>query len=215
MRVVCGVFPGRKQLKSIQGFSVLEMTLVLGVIGILIAAALGAKPMIMNAKATRTVGDLQMYQASFQMYTENYGFMPGDDKYAGDRFDMAGVTGPNGNGDGSIEGDEDRVWQHMRAAGFVKGHPDNDTGPANSFGGVFFFREKAFANGLKGIVLCVNKVPGDVASIIDNKLDDGTPDTGSVMSAEDSGKDDIDYSTEPLAAAYSSSKAYILCSKMN
>jgi type II secretory pathway pseudopilin PulG len=207
------------QDKSIKGFSILEMTLVLGVIGILIVAALNAKPLIMNAKATRTINDLQTYMANVQMYTENYGYRPGNDPHVGNRFDLSGTSVTGGRVGGPI--DEERIWQHLRIAGFVKGNPSDLKGPTNAFGGVFAFKEYAFnriTGGLKGGMLCVNHIPGDVAAIMDNKIDDGFPDTGSVMASANSEIEDeknvLDYSSLTAAEKYLPSEVYIVCVKM-
>jgi len=61
-------------------------------------------------------------------------------------------------------------------------------------------------------VLCMSQVPGKAATAIDNQLDDGRPDTGSVRATLQAGT----ANTAPGAAAttYSEDQRYTICTPL-
>jgi prepilin-type N-terminal cleavage/methylation domain-containing protein len=199
------------------GFTLVELSIVLVIIGLIIGGVLTGRQIMLNAQITNAVNSVQAYQAQFQTYVQNYGAMPGDDAIAQSRFSSANV--PNlGNGDGTLNGkydsatdtDETRlVWADLRAAGLVKGAGSNTAQPTNPFGGLYGFQRGAFTGSdvLTTNVLCLSGVPGEAAMSVDSRLDDGIRNTGSVMggSAVDGAVTD---------AVYDSAQTYVVCVKM-
>ena len=208
--------------QSQRGFTLIELSIVLVIIGLIIGGVLTGQQVIQNARATNAINAVQSYQAQFQTYTQNYGFMPGDDSSAQTRFQSSNLAGgtsfENGNGNGILESSEEKnVWAHLRAAGLIKNQVEKLTKntavlPPNPFNGVYNFQKEAFANGFTTTVLCMNNVPAQAALTIDTKLDDGESSYGVVMASEaniiPTGKDDA------VATNYVDGKIYTLCIRM-
>ena len=99
------------------GFSILEIAIVLLVIGTLIATALGAKPLITNAKTSRTINQLKSYQSAFQLYENTHNAMPGDDNLAAKRFSSIAGTNLHEDRDRTlILSEANLAWIHLIAA---------------------------------------------------------------------------------------------------
>jgi len=214
-----------KQLKS-RGFTLVELSIVLVIIGLIVGGALTGKQIIKNAQITNAINAIQSYEAQFQSYVQNYGAIPGDDDKAKDRFEniFFAVASSNGTLDGSFDSqsDEDETrlaWADLRGAGLVKGSGSDASQPINPFGGIYGFQHGAFSDSLSftSPVICMNNVPGDAAGAIDARLDDGDINAGSAMAMISTGetgealdKGDVVTSTN----AYEASKTYTICIKM-
>lgn len=206
------------------GFTLIELSIVLVVVGLIIGSILVALSILQNARVTSTINLLQSVQSAFSTYNQNYNAVAGDDKQAATRFASAGVTN-SGGGDGlvgtasSYDGtataadgngayESAMVWADLRAAGLVKGSATDVKPPSNPFGGVIGIQNGAFAtNGIAtgNNVMCISNVPGDAAKIIDQRQDDGDATTGNIRGGASISGD---------AGAYSSGNAYILCTKI-
>ena len=75
-----------------KGFTLIELSIVLVIIGLLIGGILVAKSMISNAKFQRMIQDMQKYEVSVNLFYSNYKGYPGDSPY----------FIPPGNGDNSM-----------------------------------------------------------------------------------------------------------------
>jgi prepilin-type N-terminal cleavage/methylation domain-containing protein len=203
--------------KTTSGFTLVELSIVLVIIGLIIGGVLSGKQLMLNAQITNAVNSVQAYQAQFQTYVQNYAAMPGDDANAQTRFSDAGIPGKTDKADGTLDDsfdsstdtDETRLaWSNLRAAGLVKGAGSSTAQPSNPFGGIYGFQHGAFTTtgAFTTNVVCLSNVPGDAAMSIDSRLDDGAPNSGAVAAA-------TTITGEP-PAAYGSSTSYILCAKM-
>lgn len=204
------------------GFTLVEVSIVLVVIGLLIGSILVAVNILQNARITSTISTLQSIQSAVSTYNQNYGAVPGDDAKADTRFGLANKGGGNGiignttsyntsaalaNGDGPAE--SRMVWTNLRAAGLIKGEKTDTAQPGNSFGGIFGIQNGAFTtNGISAgtNVICINNVPGSAAAIIDQRQDDGNPQEGNIRSGT---------AIDGAAAAnpYVETNTYILCTR--
>lgn len=171
------------------GFTLVELSIVLVIIGLIIGGVLTGRQIMENAQITNAVNSIQAFEAQFQTYMQNYNAMPGDDANGLSRFSL---TGTAGNGDGTLNGDFDSqtasdetrlVWQELRAAGLVKqiSGADQTLQPANPFGGIYGYQHGAFSGGITTNVLCLSDVPSDAAQAIDSRLDDGVINAGTVQ----------------------------------
>lgn len=220
-----------RRTKQTQGFTLVELSIVLVIIGLIIGGVLTGQQIIENAKITNAVNGLQAYQAQFQTYAQNYGALPGDDIGASGRFSsLKNVkTSTDGNdnkkvgdsssfdtSDTSGEAFESRlVWAHLRAAGLVKNQVTNGTTaiqPSNPFGGYYGFQNGAFNSAFTTTVVCMEKVPSGAAQAIDSKLDDGVPNKGSLQATTYTG--DKGSSANAAVDSYSDTNTYTLCMKL-
>ncbi|MBL0319856.1 MAG: prepilin-type N-terminal cleavage/methylation domain-containing protein [Alphaproteobacteria bacterium] len=109
---------GRGILKfhnSLKGFTLVEMSVVLVIIGLLILAVVGASALLKGAKANRMIEDVQHFTDMAEDFEKIYGAPPGDIT----NFDTFFPGETNGNGDSSISatGNEDLLfWHHLQAA---------------------------------------------------------------------------------------------------
>ena len=62
-----------------KGFTLVELSIVLVIIGLLIGGVLKGKSMIDNAKVKRIKSDIDGIVAATYGYQDKYGFLPGDD----------------------------------------------------------------------------------------------------------------------------------------
>ncbi|MBI4849613.1 MAG: type II secretion system protein [Nitrospirae bacterium] len=179
----------KKELRE-KGFTLIELSIVMIIIGLLIGAVLKGQAMIDDAKNKRLMNDIQGISVAYFSYLDKYNAFPGDDPGANARW--GSVAAGDGNGQiGGAEltpgGESQEAWQALRFAGLLSGDP-NATGPASlprhPYGDVYGIGDLIFANGIgiKNRIL-VNDIPAEVANIIDIKFDDGVFDTGTVQSS--------------------------------
>ena len=174
------------------GFTLVEIAIVLVIVGLLIGGVLKGREMITNAKIKRVENDFAGVSAAIYAYQDRYGVLPGDDASASTRFPGTWGGSDNGNGVGTITGgwdssnnnDESRlVWKHLRGAGLISGPVDNTDGsyqqPNNSFGGIVGIDLNIY--NLPGQNIVFSQIPGDVASILESRGDDGVPSAGSIQ----------------------------------
>ena len=180
-----------------QGFTLVEIAIVLVIIGLLIGGVLKGQEMITNAKVTKVENDFKGITAAILAYQDRYGVLPGDDPAASTRFPGTWVAADNGNGNGIVGNAvpaavwntqtntlENRlIWKHLRGAGFLKG-PVNGTAasyqqPSHAFGGLIGFEQGLY--NLSGHVIVFGGLQGNVVQILEARGDDGSPSTGSVQ----------------------------------
>src|SRR5882672_4151917 len=132
---------GRQHMKSIrtaQGFTLVEIAIVLVIIGLLLGGILKGQEMITQAKIKNVIADFSGISAAYHGYVDRYKKIPGDDPCAGTgaTVPICGTTtarwsnATSGGGNGVISGkynsttatDESLLWwDHLRRAGFVAG----------------------------------------------------------------------------------------------
>jgi prepilin-type N-terminal cleavage/methylation domain-containing protein len=217
-----------------KGFNLVELALVLIIIGLLLGAILKGQALIDNAKLKRTQQDIAALSAAVTAYIDRYHTLPGDDNEACRRWGTS-CSGqpilrdvPDGNKDGIISGAWNTVtkgsasvtnesyilWIHLFKAGLV----NSAHNPPNAFGGLFGIEEGAHVNnsensgtvniGMTQLLLCWDKVPGDMAEILDLKLDDGHGNSGQLRAFIGNA---IGSDMSALAASYDPQKNYVLC----
>jgi len=99
------------------GFSLMEISIVLLVIGIIAGGMLKGKDLIEAAQVRAVVNDFQNLQTAFESYVNSYGSIPGDDASASVRFPGAS----NGDGDGVMSSDDaKKVFEHLFSAGLIE-----------------------------------------------------------------------------------------------
>jgi len=177
------------------GFTLVEITITLSIIGLLIGGVLKGQEMINNARLKRIQADNTGISTAIRVYQDRYGLLPGDDNKVTSRFSVYvdGINDPeasdiNGNGDGRFDGDwigaadseTANLWKHLRAAGIVAGNGDDDRQPTNAFSGNIGVRSDSLK--IFGGVIVFGLVDGTVATILEARHDDGNPSTGYIQS---------------------------------
>lgn len=114
-----------------RGFTLVELSIVLVIIGLLIGGILVAQSLIDSTKVSSTVSQIQQFDAAAMVFKDKFRDLPGDAK------------GFGGDGDGAIEESSDRVhvfaceianfWQNLKPDEFVSS-PCHQNRPALTSG---------------------------------------------------------------------------------
>ena len=226
-----------KQDKKRQGFTLVELSIVLVIIGLIVGGVLVGQDMIQSAEIRSTVAQIQEFDTAKNLFKDKYGQLPGDGTRLNDFGFTMGDAATNGSGhsdgDGRIEdcdpattgnynaGCETIVfWLNLNEAQLTpfaplfSGTGDEDT---DAVGGDLedeYLPEIDIGNGnrlyafeLNGLnyyylanILDMTDVTdvatpnvGDAlspiqAENIDRKMDDGKPNTGSVVAMAHAGQ---------------------------
>jgi len=174
-------------MKRQQGFTLVEIAIVLVIIGLLLGGILKGQEMITQAKIKNSIADFSGISAAYHGYQDRYRAIPGDDPGA---TRWSGATAGNGNGvvagkyNSSTATDESLLWwDDLRRAGFVSGSGTSQ--PFNAFTGQIGVQTGDAAGatamgGFAGLIICSANVPDKVAIAMDTQMDDGLIDKGTV-----------------------------------
>lgn len=102
--------------RTLPGFSLIETSIVLLIIGIVAGAALKGKDVLDSVRLKTVASDIQVLQIAYDNYVSAYSALPGDDKNASKKF--SGVE----DGDGDLkfsESDAAKVFKHLFGAGLI------------------------------------------------------------------------------------------------
>lgn len=201
-------------MKRQTGFTLIEISIVLVIIGLLLGGVLKGQELIENAKIKRMNNDFSGIASATYSYLDRYSAIPGDDKNADARW--SGAT--KGDGKGSLDGAWDasdsketkHFWDHLRRSNLIVGGAGSDL-PVHAFGGVIGVANDYL--GISGPVICMDNINGKRAEIIDRQLDDGKPNTGVLRATEGSALATAHADTN-VAATYIEGKTYSICKQM-
>jgi len=214
-----------------QGFTLVEIAIVLVIIGLLLGGILKGQEMITQAKIKNVIADFSGISAAYHGYQDRYRAIPGDDPNAATRWAVAPVA-VAGNGNGVVAGaynatcatatDEScQWWDHLRRAGFVSG--TGKTQPFNAVSGLIGVQTGnadtttpgPTMGGIVGLIVCSANLPDKMAIAVDTQMDDGASDKGSVRALEQTAGPNPNLSNTP-ATSYqeTGTKSYVLCRQM-
>ncbi len=173
-------------MKKQNGFTLVEIAIVLVVIGLLLGGVLKGQELLENGRIRKALNDFNTIAAATFTYQDRYRELPGDDDQA-TRFAAATPVG-DGNGlmgddagtpqnwNSTTADDESRLfWLHLRLDGLVERAGQDQ--PDNAFNGISGVMYENF-----GItnehVICMDNVTVKSAVIMDTRIDDGVSNTG-------------------------------------
>lgn len=199
-----------------KGFSLIELSVVLVILGLLVGGVIGGQQLIRAAELRKLSKDFENYSSAIIQYKYKYQAIPGDDLNA---TRIWGAATSNGNGDFMIgdhwtSDDEDVLaMQHLALAGFINHNPTTVLWPqevgVNLPAGTFNqqgYRLQSFPwdgacctlYGQRGFGIIAGRVetsdlwdgfliPQDAWNI-DSKFDDGKPASGTWMNQNRTGE---------------------------
>jgi prepilin-type N-terminal cleavage/methylation domain-containing protein len=214
------------------GFTLVEIAIVLVIIGLLLGGILKGQEMITQAKIKNVIADMSGVSAAMYGYQDRYKALPGDDKLA-DRWGIALSASP---GNGVIEGKYSDAataetmlfWDHLRRAGFVSGtgatNPFNavsgkmgvQTGDGSGVNPKGVLGEAAKDKMFTGLIMCSANLPDKIAISVDAQMDDGDGKKGSVRAQKQDAGPNPDLASEGAGATYSEDgvSSYVVCRQM-
>ena len=106
-----------------QGYTLVEIGVVLVIIGLLLGAVLKGQELIASARVNKLIGDMTGYKAAVTLFQDRYRMVPGDSSTAATKVGNGAVNCPQWCDDGfnSLPGDISLVNNHLLAAGFYSG----------------------------------------------------------------------------------------------
>lgn len=199
----------RKSQKEEPAFSLIEMSIVLLVIGLIVGGILKGQDLLASARLKTVMSQLNEFRLATNLFYDRYNALPGDFDQAQGMID---TTLRNGNNNGRIEGDGLNAqgeghealsfWAHLGAAGLIadpgkasldgvghfgRGAPPSKLGggftvrynPETSLEGHWFLLGKE--NGTRGDAALLTP---EQAHALDQKMDNGNPISGKVQARD-------------------------------
>lgn len=102
---------------AIDGFSLVEIAMVLLIIGIIASSVFKGKDILETAQIRSVASDIESLRIAYGNYVSTYSSLPGDDSSASSRF--SGAENGDGNGQYSQE-DANKFFPHLYGAGLIQ-----------------------------------------------------------------------------------------------
>jgi prepilin-type N-terminal cleavage/methylation domain-containing protein len=228
-------------MKKTQGFTLVEIAIVLVIIGLLLGGILKGQEMITQAKIKNVIADFSGISAAYHGYVDRYKRIPGDDPCAGGTPNpqICGTNQPRWTGaalstsagDGIVQGkyntqtttEESLLWwDHLRRAGFVSGTGVSQ--PFNALSGMIGVQTgngpdtgtttapAAVLGGFSGIIICSANLPDKIAIAADTQMDDGVIEKGTVRAQlQTSPNPAINTAADTTAYQENGTNVYTIC----
>ena len=173
--------------KERRGFSLIEISIAIVVIGLIMSFAFKGKELIHTARLRSVINQVNMIHIATQTFVDKYGALPGDLTNADQIF---GNSVDNGRGDGKIQSEIDakRFWDHLNRSGLINLDMVNGF-PTSKLGGHYTVSSEIMSDGGVWVILCKSSInnsnffgilsPED-AFFIDKNGDTGNPTTGDI-----------------------------------
>lgn len=193
------------------GFTLLEITIVLVIIGLLLGGVLKGQELITSVRVRNLIAQQDGVKAAVLGFLDRYSAYPGD--YSQAQANVPGCAAcAQGNNNGQIRSiaggdaiDEHiAAWEHLSRAGFINASyayaasPETQTSaPTNPYARYLrLIYDNAYGSGTSETrhnLKTGNQIPSDMLAEVDRKIDDGVATSGTFQfSAYDGGGDDDD-----------------------
>jgi prepilin-type N-terminal cleavage/methylation domain-containing protein len=215
--------PSPRWKESYAAFTLIELSIVLVIMGLLVAATMAGKELLNSARLRSVISEIESYKIAVDNFKTQYEALPGDIKNASSFWTTAqngGTTVKNGDGNGKIGTavyadyvEPYYLWNHLTLSKFVQGTFSGTSAAAATIGvnipgskyvngmgyAIYTFNPFGFSS-LSGkpyystyLVVGKDGYPGEnypsIAVLsavdtyyIDNKIDDGKPNYGNMLS---------------------------------
>ena len=176
------------------GFTLVEIAIVLVIIGLLLGGILKGQELINNAKV-RAIADRQnSLKVAWFSFIDRFAALPGD--YVQAAIYISGAA--NGDGNGTLAVNESPLaFQHLASAGYLRCPQCNVTAVTaptasnsliNSYGGIMSIWHDDQFYAVRGTTILSRlqvhtgpRIPSNIMSEVDRKIDDGVPNTGDTV----------------------------------
>jgi prepilin-type N-terminal cleavage/methylation domain-containing protein len=177
-----------------QGFTLIEIAIVLVIIGLLLGGVLKGQELITSAKVRNVISTQDGIKAAYFGFLDRYRGLPGDYLTASATANIPGCGacfGGNGNGQIVTDGtsaEAVHVWEHLSKAGFITGSYVSGSAtaaaaventPANPYGSLIqlifdnVYQDPAATIPARHNLKTGNNIPSDIMAEVDRKIDDG------------------------------------------
>lgn len=122
----------QKRNKSQSGFTLIELSIVLVIIGLIVGGVLVGQDLIEAANRRAIVKQIEQYELAVNTFKLKYNALPGDMSNASS---VLGASAGDGYGNGILDADTEKLllWQHLGLSNLIAG---NYTGALSVSGGV-------------------------------------------------------------------------------
>ncbi|MEM7206616.1 MAG: prepilin-type N-terminal cleavage/methylation domain-containing protein [Pseudomonadota bacterium] len=186
-------------MKRQQGFTLVEIAIVLVIIGLILGGILKGQELIDSARVRSISNDISGIRTGWYAFQDRYNGLPGDFSRAEAQI---GNSTSDGDGNGRVDTaiEVGGVWEHLADSGFISGDfggeeqsiddvlCDTESCPSNPFNG---FYKISYGERIPGDASDANEfftgdqIPVSIMLQLDNKLDDGVADDGEMRSHDD------------------------------
>lgn len=115
-----------------RGFSLVELSIVLVIVGLLVAGAMAGRALLRSAELRAVISEVENYKVQIDNFVTQYEGLPGDISNAS-AFWSGENNGDNNGRIGSVGTDNDEVfyaWRHLMLGRFIVGEYSGGTGDA-------------------------------------------------------------------------------------